>query len=87
MNLKKTSLLNATLVVAAGIALALATGCASHHCACQHSADGAKAFGTTLDGLYIPGFAATRDFGPFFGFVKAAPAAATLIVADLLARG
>jgi FAD-dependent urate hydroxylase len=46
-----------------------------------------EAFGATLDGMYIPGFAATRDFGPFFGFVKAAPAAATLIVADLLARG
>jgi hypothetical protein len=35
----------------------------------------------------VTGFAATHDFGPFFGFVKAAPAAATLIVADLLARG
>jgi FAD-dependent urate hydroxylase len=46
-----------------------------------------EAFGTTLDRLYVPGFAATRDFGPFFGFVKAAPAAASLIVADLLARG
>ncbi|HEY1359711.1 MAG TPA: FAD-dependent oxidoreductase, partial [Thermoleophilaceae bacterium] len=46
-----------------------------------------EAFGTTLDGLYVTGFAATHDFGPFFGFVKAAPAAATLIVADLLARG
>lgn len=46
-----------------------------------------EAFGTSLDGLYVPGFAATRDFGPFFGFVKAAPAAATLIVANLLAHG
>jgi cation diffusion facilitator CzcD-associated flavoprotein CzcO len=45
-----------------------------------------EAMGTSLDGLYLPGFAATRDFGPFFGFVKAAPAAATLIVNDLLAR-
>jgi FAD-dependent urate hydroxylase len=44
------------------------------------------AFGTSLSGLYLPGFAATRDFGPFFGFVKATPAAATLIVQDLLAR-
>ena len=34
-----------------------------------------------LEGLYLPGFAATRDFGPFFGFVKGAPAAAS-IVAD-----
>jgi cation diffusion facilitator CzcD-associated flavoprotein CzcO len=45
-----------------------------------------EAFCTSLPGLYLPGFAATRDFGPFFGFVKGAPAAATLIVQDLLAR-
>jgi FAD-dependent urate hydroxylase len=44
------------------------------------------AFGTSLPGLYLPGFTATRDFGPFFGFVKSTPAAATLIVQDLLAR-
>jgi thioredoxin reductase len=43
-----------------------------------------EAFGTTLAGLYVTGFSATRDFGPFFGFVKGAPAAATLIVRDLL---
>ncbi len=41
---------------------------------------------TSLDGLYMPGFAATRDFGPFFGFVRAAPAAAELIVEDLRSR-
>lgn len=45
-----------------------------------------EAFQTTLDGLYITGFSATRDFGPFFGFVKGSPAAATLIVRDLLTR-
>jgi len=43
-------------------------------------------FQTTLDGLYVTGFSATRDFGPFFGFVKAAPASATVIVRDLLSR-
>ncbi|HZO63423.1 MAG TPA: FAD-dependent oxidoreductase [Kribbellaceae bacterium] len=43
-------------------------------------------FGTSVPGFYLTGFCATRDFGPFFGFVKAAPAAATLIVRDLLAR-
>jgi cation diffusion facilitator CzcD-associated flavoprotein CzcO len=52
------------------------------------AADGAPildaAFQSTLAGLYIPGFAATRAFGPFFGFTKACPAAATLIVDDLL---
>jgi hypothetical protein len=43
-------------------------------------------FGTNLPGLYVTGFSATRDFGPFFGFVKGSPAAATLIVCDLLSR-
>jgi thioredoxin reductase len=43
-------------------------------------------FQTTLDGLYITGFSATRDFGPFFGFVKGAPASATVIVRNLLSR-
>ena len=46
-----------------------------------------EAFGTTLPGLYVTGFSATRDFGPFFGFVRGCPAAATLIVRDLLSRG
>jgi hypothetical protein len=45
-----------------------------------------EAFGTSLTGLYIVGFSATQDFGPFFGFVKGCPAAATLVVRDLLAR-
>ncbi len=43
-------------------------------------------FATSLPGLYITGFSATRDYGPFFGFVKGAPAAATLIARDLLSR-
>jgi cation diffusion facilitator CzcD-associated flavoprotein CzcO len=45
-----------------------------------------NAFQTSVHGLYITGFSATQDFGPFFGFVKGAPAAATLIVRDLLSR-
>jgi FAD-dependent urate hydroxylase len=45
-----------------------------------------EAFGASLSDLYLPGLAATRDFGLFFGFVKGSPAAATLIVRDLLAR-
>jgi FAD-dependent urate hydroxylase len=45
-----------------------------------------EAFQTTVEGLYVTGFSATKDFGPFFGFVKGAPAAATLVVRDLLAR-
>lgn len=45
-----------------------------------------EAFQSTRPGLYFPGFASTRDFGPFFGFTKGCPAAATLIVDDLLRR-
>ena len=43
-------------------------------------------FASTIANLYITGFSATHDFGPFFGFVKASPAAATLIVRDLMSR-
>jgi cation diffusion facilitator CzcD-associated flavoprotein CzcO len=35
-------------------------------------------------GLYLPGFTATADFGPFFGFVRGAPAAATLVARSIL---
>ena len=45
-----------------------------------------EAFQSTIAGLYITGFAATRDFGPFLGFTKSCPAAATLIVESLLRR-
>jgi cation diffusion facilitator CzcD-associated flavoprotein CzcO len=37
-------------------------------------------FQSSIPGLYFPGFAASRDFGPFFGFTKGCPAAATLIL-------
>ena len=47
----------------------------------------ANGFQTSLEGLYVTGFSATQDFGPFFGFVKGVPAAATLVVRDLLSRG
>jgi cation diffusion facilitator CzcD-associated flavoprotein CzcO len=36
-------------------------------------------FQTSVPGLFITGFAATRDFGPFFGFVRGATAAATIV--------
>jgi FAD-dependent urate hydroxylase len=42
-------------------------------------------FQTTLDGLFVTGFSATKDFGPFFGFVKGSPAAATLTMRGLTA--
>jgi FAD-dependent urate hydroxylase len=43
-------------------------------------------FQTSVPGLFMPGFVATKDFGPFFGFVRGCPAAATLIVAGLRRR-
>ena len=43
-------------------------------------------FQSSIAGLYVTGFASTRDFGPFFGFTKGCPAAATIIVDDLLRR-
>lgn len=36
-------------------------------------------FQTTLPNLYVTGLAATRDFGPFFGFTVACPVAAKII--------
>ena len=42
-----------------------------------------EAFGSSLPGLSVTGFSPTSDFGPLLGFVKGAPAAATLIVRDL----
>jgi cation diffusion facilitator CzcD-associated flavoprotein CzcO len=42
-------------------------------------------FQSSVPGLYFPGFVATRDFGPFFGFTRGCPAAAALIVDGLLA--
>ena len=46
-----------------------------------------ETFQTSLPGLYLPGFAATRDFGPFFGFTKGCPAAAELVTRGLTQRG
>lgn len=43
-----------------------------------------ETFQTSLPGLYLPGFTGTRDFGPFFGFTKGCPAAATLVTRGLL---
>jgi cation diffusion facilitator CzcD-associated flavoprotein CzcO len=40
-------------------------------------------FQSSLEGLFITGFPATRDFGPFFGFVRGCTVAATLTTAGL----
>jgi thioredoxin reductase len=44
-------------------------------------------FQTSVPRLFMPGFVGTRDFGPFFGFVRGCPAAATLIGKALLGPG
>lgn len=41
-------------------------------------------FETTLPGLFVTGFAATRDFGPFYGFTKGCPSAARIAVEEML---
>ena len=43
-------------------------------------------FQSSVPGLFFAGFLAIRDFGPFFGFVRGCPAAATLIVRALTRR-
>ena len=41
-------------------------------------------FETSLPGLYLTGFAATRDFGPFYGFTKGCASSAQLVVEEML---
>jgi FAD-dependent urate hydroxylase len=43
-----------------------------------------EGFETSLPGLYVVGFSATRDFGPFYGFTKGCPSAARIAVAEML---
>lgn len=38
---------------------------------------------TTVPGLFVVGFASTRDFGPFYGFTKGCPSAARIAVAGM----
>ena len=43
-----------------------------------------EGFETSVSGLFITGFASTRDFGPFYGFTKGCPSSASLAVAEML---
>lgn len=43
-----------------------------------------EGFETSLPGLYVTGFASTRDFGPFYGFTAGCPSAARLAVAEMM---
>jgi len=45
-----------------------------------------ETFQSSVPGLHFTGFAATRDFGPFFGFTKGCPAAAAILVDGLLGQ-
>jgi FAD-dependent urate hydroxylase len=44
-------------------------------------------FQTSVPDLFITGFAATRDFGPFFGFVRGSTTAAEIIARRLVESG
>ena len=46
--------------------------------------DLSEGFETTLPGLFVTGFASTRDFGPFYGFTKGCPSAARITVDEML---
>jgi len=43
-------------------------------------------FQCSIPGLFMTGLVATRDFGPFFGFVKGCPTAAKIIVNRIMDR-
>lgn len=43
-----------------------------------------EGFQTSLAGLYLTGFASTRDFGPFYGFTKGCPSSARIAVAEMM---
>lgn len=43
-------------------------------------------FQSSVPGLFLPGLTAARDFGPFFGFVRGAPVAATLMASKMASR-
>ena len=41
---------------------------------------------TPARGLFLPGFTATRDFGPFFGFVRGCPSASRTILKKVMSE-
>ena len=43
-----------------------------------------EGFETSLAGLYVTGFAATRDFGPFYGFTAGCASAARIAIAEMM---
>ena len=43
-----------------------------------------EGFETSLPGLFVTGFASTRDFGPFYGFTKGCPSSARIAVEEML---
>jgi thioredoxin reductase len=41
-------------------------------------------FETSLEGLFVTGFASTRDFGPFYGFTKGCPSSGRIAVDEMV---
>jgi hypothetical protein len=46
--------------------------------------DLSEGFETSLPGLFVTGFASTRDFGPFYGFTKGCPSSARIAVTEMM---
>jgi FAD-dependent urate hydroxylase len=46
--------------------------------------DLSEGFESSLTGLYVTGFASTRDFGPFYGFTAGCPSSARIAVAEMM---
>ena len=46
--------------------------------------DLSEGFETSLSGLYMTGFASTRDFGPFYGFTAGCTSSARIAVAEMM---
>ena len=46
--------------------------------------DLSEGFETSLSGLYMTGFASTRDFGPFYGFTAGCTSSARITVAEMM---
>ena len=46
--------------------------------------DLSEGFETSLNGLYINGFASTRDFGPFYGFTAGCASSAHITVTEMM---
>ena len=59
-------------------------GVADHMSITDGFPDLSEGFETSLEGLYVTGFASTRDFGPFYGFTAGCTSSARIAVAEMM---